>query len=151
MEYAQFGSLAEHAARGLVAAGLATKAHLPEPLLELVRLRASLQNGCHFCIALHTDRLQHLGVPAERISALSAWRDASLFDQRERAALALCDAMTRLEPAGVASAVYASAAACFSAVEMAALVTAIAVINAWNRISITFEFSPESAVPKSVA
>ena len=151
MKYADFGSLAESAARGLVAASLAAKAHLPEPLLELVRLRASLQNGCHFCIAMHTDRLQHLGVPAERIAALPAWRETALFDERERAALALCDAVTRLEPAGVASSVYASAAARFSPAEMAALVTTIAVINAWNRISITFEFPPESALPKSAA
>jgi len=134
MKYADFGSLAETAARGLVAASLATKAHLPEPLLELVRLRASLQNGCHFCIAMHTDRLQRLGVPTERVAALPAWHEASVFEPRERAALALCDAVTRLSPA-----------------EMAALVTTIAVINAWNRISITFEFPPESALPKSAA
>jgi AhpD family alkylhydroperoxidase len=146
LEYAEFRSLAPGVAKGLVAASTSANADLPLELLELVRQRASLENGCHFCIAMHLERLRHAGVSEERIVALGHWREATCFSARERAAFALTDAATRLPAAGVPADVFETAAAHFSPKELGALVSAIAIINAWNRIAVTFEFSPESGV-----
>jgi AhpD family alkylhydroperoxidase len=130
----------------LTSANASSNAALPLELLELVRQRASLENGCDFCLVLHAERLSRAGVSGERIGALAAWQDASCYSERERAAFALSDAITRLGPAGVPDAIFQAASEHFSARELSALVSAIAVINAWNRIAVTFRFSRESAV-----
>jgi AhpD family alkylhydroperoxidase len=145
LEYTEFRSLAEGVAQGLTAANASSNAALPLELLELVRQRASLENGCDFCLVLHADRLSRAGVSEERIGALASWRDASCYSERERAALALSDAMTRLGPEGVPDSIFQAASQHFPARELSALVSAIAVINAWNRIAVTLRFSPESA------
>lgn len=107
-------------------------------LYELVKIRASQINGCAYCIDMHTRDALAAGESQQRLFALSAWRESPLFDERERAALALTDAVTliatgaeRVDPA------YEAAAAHFSSEELAALLYGIAVINTWNRLAVS--------------
>ncbi len=107
-------------------------------LLELVKIRASQLNGCEHCTAGHTDIALRAGEDPVRLEALVDWASSDLFTERERAALALTDAMTLLPVDGPPpEAVVARAAAWFPGDEMARLVLAITGINAWNRIALT--------------
>jgi AhpD family alkylhydroperoxidase len=108
---------------------------IEKALLELVRVRASQFNGCAFCIDMHTKDARAGGEGEQRIYALNAWRETPFFSDRERAALALTEAMTCLQ-ATVSDEVYEQAAQQFASGDLAALVGAIAMINAWNRIAI---------------
>jgi AhpD family alkylhydroperoxidase len=110
---------------------------LERPLKELVRIRASQINGCAYCIDMHTLDARSIGESEQRIYALSAWREAPFFTVRERAALALTEAVTLVHDGHVPDAVYEEAAAEFDAAELSQLVWLIIVINAWNRMGIT--------------
>jgi AhpD family alkylhydroperoxidase len=109
---------------------------LDQRLLELVRTRASQINGCAFCIHMHTHDARAAGETEERLYLLSAWRESPLYSARERAALALTEAMTTLSAGHPPAAVHEEVARAFSAEETAKLVVAIATINAWNRIAV---------------
>lgn len=113
-----------------------TRIRMPARLNELVKLRASLLNGCGYCIAMHTKALEKAGESQERMDALEGEVPSSLFDERELAALALTDAVTRLEMGGVPDDVWDEAARVFSEAELGDLVVAIATINVWNRMGI---------------
>ena len=114
-----------------------------EPLLqELVRIRASQLNGCAYCLDMHTKDARALGEDDQRIHVLPAWREAPWYSERERAALALTEAMTRLAEGGVPDDVFAAAAAVFTEHELTGLIWAITAINAWNRIAITSRMEP---------
>lgn len=106
-------------------------------LYELLKLRASLVNGCRYCIDLHTTALRTHGEREDRISALAEWEDSELFADRERAVLALTDEVTRLGEGGVSDATWDTAHAFFGDKGMGNLVMAIATINVWNRIAIS--------------
>jgi AhpD family alkylhydroperoxidase len=106
-------------------------------LRELVKIRASQINGCAYCIDMHTHDARHAGESDRRMLALAAWRESPLFSARERAALALTDAITRIADSGVPDEIYEVAAAEFEQGELAHLVMAIVAINAWNRIAIS--------------
>ena len=110
-----------------------------EPALrELVKLRASMINGCAYCVAMHTKEARAAGESERRLYALSVWHESPLFTERERAALALTDAVTRFSHGeGVPDDVYDRASEHFDEAEMAQLVWAIAAINTWNRIAVT--------------
>jgi AhpD family alkylhydroperoxidase len=110
---------------------------LERPLKELVRIRASQINGCAYCIDMHTLDARSIGESEQRIYALSAWREAPFFTARERAALALTEAMTLVHDGHVPDQVYAAAAAEFDAAELSQLAWLVIVINAWNRMGIT--------------
>jgi len=107
-------------------------------LYELVKIRASQINGCAYCIDMHTRDALARGDTERRLFALAAWRESPLFDERERAALALTDAVTLIatEPERIDPA-YEAAAAHFSTEELAALLYAIAAINTWNRLAVS--------------
>jgi AhpD family alkylhydroperoxidase len=114
-----------------------------EPLLlELVRTRASQLNGCAYCLDMHTKDAVARGEDPQRLHVLAAWREAGWYSDRERAALALTEAMTRLEAGGVPDDVFAAAAAVFTEHELAGLIWAVTAINAWNRIAITSRMEP---------
>ena len=115
----------------------AREVSLEPTLLELVRIRASQLNGCAYCVDLHTTDARTGGESARRLHTLAVWREAPYFTVRERAALALAEAMTRLTDGRVSDEVYAAAAAQFSEVELAELIWVITVINAWNRLGAT--------------
>lgn len=109
-----------------------------EPQLhELVKIRASQLNGCAYCIDMHTKDARALGETEQRLYALPAWRETPFFTPRERAALAFAESVTLLASTHVPDADYEAVAAQFSDREIAALITAIVTINAWNRIVAT--------------
>lgn len=108
-----------------------------EPVLrELVKLRASILNGCAYCIDMHSKRARKAGESEQRLYLVAAWDDAPVFSERERAALALTDAVTRVGETHVPAEVYEKAAELFDSEELAHLIWQIATINVWNRVSI---------------
>lgn len=112
-----------------------TRAGAVDPRLgELVKVRVSQLNGCARCHDEHTALARAAGEDEGRLRALPVWRDADLFDPRERAALALADALTLIADAPPADEVRRAAARQFEDAELAALVVAITAINAWNRV-----------------
>jgi AhpD family alkylhydroperoxidase len=116
---------------------LNTATGLEPVLLDLVRLRASLMNGCEYCINLHSDELRKLHEPEERIAGVAEWRGSSAYTQRERAALAWTEAVTNIQDGHAPDAVYDEMRAHFSEVEAVNLTLTIATINAWNRLAIS--------------
>ncbi len=117
-------------------------------LRELVRIRASQLNGCAFCIDMHTKDARAAGETEQRIYALPAWRETPFFTGRERAALALTESMTLMPQTHVPDADFAQAAAEYGEDELAALVSLIVTINAWNAIGVsTHAWVPGSYQP----
>jgi len=107
-------------------------------LLELIMIRASQINGCAYCIDFHSQRARKLRVDERKLMALSAWRDTAFFSARERAALEMSEAITKVIDSQVSDELYDRVSRLFSKEEIANLVFAVATINAWNRIVITF-------------
>lgn len=117
-------------------------------LRELIRVRASLLNGCAYCIDMHTTDARAVGEGEQRLYALTAWRDTPFFDDRERAALAFTEAVTLMAADHVPQATYDSVAAQFTDDEVAALLALIVTINAWNAIGVsTHAWPPGSYQP----
>src|SRR5215468_5883553 len=112
----------------------ARKVSLEAPLLELVRARASQLNGCAYCVDTHSRDAVDGGDSPRRLFALPVWRETPFFTSRERAALELTEAATRLSEGPVSDEVFDAARAEFTDVELAELLWTIAVINAWNRL-----------------
>lgn len=104
---------------------------------ELIKIRASVINGCAHCIDMHTTDLLASGEDVRRVVAISAWRESAFFTPSERAALALTDAVTELGSGGVPDDVWAAAAEHFDDTELAHIVLAIGTINVWNRIALS--------------
>lgn len=116
----------------------AADAGLDQRLLELVKIRASMLNGCAFCLDMHARDARKLGESERRIHLLGAWREAGLYNEQERAALALTDAMTRLaETQDVSDEVYEQATSIFTEDQYRVVAWAITVINAFNRLGVT--------------
>jgi AhpD family alkylhydroperoxidase len=115
----------------------AKHAGIPEATLAMVTLRASQINGCSVCVDIHTRELEHVGESPERIHLVAAWREAPYFSDAERAALALAEAATRLadRPDSVSDVIWEEAARHYTEEQLAALVVAIATINAFNRVN----------------
>ena len=112
-------------------------------LYELIKLRASLLNGCGFCVDMHATEGAKRGIPQRTLHAVGAWQHAKgFFDDRELAALALTDAVTKLGPDTVTDEVWDAAAAHFDEGELGAIVLAISTINVWNRIAIATGMEP---------
>jgi AhpD family alkylhydroperoxidase len=124
------------------------KCGLERPLLELVKIRASQMNGCAYCIDMHTKDARTAGESEQRIYALNAWRETPFFTDRERAALAWAEAVTMIT-GGVSDEVFEEARGQFSEKELVDLNWAVAAINAWNRVAISFRSVPGNYHPKS--
>jgi len=120
---------------------------LEKPLIELVKVRASQINGCAFCINMHTADAVKGGESHARLHLLNAWRETELFTPRERAALALTEAVTLVAEGHVPDAIYEEARQQFSDKEVVDLAYAIFAINAFNRLAITFRMQPPIAKP----
>ncbi|WP_460598838.1 carboxymuconolactone decarboxylase family protein [Flexivirga lutea] len=116
--------------------------HVDPTLYELVKLRASMINGCGFCIDMHSHDALEAGEQPQRLFELMAWREVGCFTDQERAALALVDQVTRLGEEGVTDEVWAAACDQFSEEEVAHLLVAIATINVWNRLAIPTRMQP---------
>jgi AhpD family alkylhydroperoxidase len=123
----------------IIAAGQALAGSaLPAATRHLVLLRASQINGCGFCTDMHTKDAEHAGETSVRLNLVAAWREATVFTEAERAALELTEQGTRIADAagGVSDEVWANAAKHHDEDQLAALVTAIALINAFNRLNV---------------
>jgi AhpD family alkylhydroperoxidase len=122
---------------------------LDKVLVDLVYLRVSLINGCAYCIDLHSRDLLKAGVSVEKLVLVPAWREApALFSEKERAALQWAETVTRVSETAVPDAEFTAAAAHFSEKELADLTIAIGVINAYNRMAISFRAVPIAAKGK---
>jgi AhpD family alkylhydroperoxidase len=104
---------------------------------ELVRVRASQINGCAYCIDKHSKDARAIGETEQRLYALPAWRETPFFSERERAALELSESIALVSREHVPPAIYERAAAQFDEDEMAALISLIVTINAWNAIGVS--------------
>jgi AhpD family alkylhydroperoxidase len=119
---------------------------LPKGLIDLVYLRVSHINGCAYCIDMHSRDLLKLGVTVDKLVLVPVWHEAGeVFSARERAALAWAETVTRVAETGVPDADYEAAAAEFSDKELADLTYAIGLMNAFNRLSISFRVPPAAA------
>src|SRR5687768_3889581 len=114
------------------------EARVERPLFELVKIRASQMNGCAYCIDMHTKDARAAGETEQRIYALNAWRETPFFTDRERAALEWTEAVTRLADTHVPDEVYKQVTEQFDEQEIVALTFAVVVINAWNRLAVSF-------------
>ena len=127
------------------------RAGIEPGLRELLRVRASQLNGCAYCVDMHTKDARAGGETPERLAAIAVWREAPFFDERERAALAFTEAVTLMTGEHVPDAAYDAIAAVMSQQEVAALVSLIVTINAWNAIGVSTRtwvvgsYQPESA------
>jgi len=117
---------------------------IERPLLELVKMRASQISGCAYCLDMHSKDARALGETEQRLYLLNAWREAPFYSERERAALEWAEAITLIAGKQVPDDVYERVAAQFSPEELANLTLAIATINSWNRLSISFQIVPGS-------
>jgi AhpD family alkylhydroperoxidase len=138
--------VAPEAYRGVAELERYSRANVDPTVLELVKLRASMINGCGFCVDMHSREAQSAGESSRRLFAVAVWRESPFFDRRERAALALTDAVTRLGEQGVPDEVWEQAGQVWSERELADLVVAIATINVWNRIAVTTRTEPPGTV-----
>ncbi|MFD4478400.1 carboxymuconolactone decarboxylase family protein [Streptomyces sp. NPDC058471] len=133
----------------LAALSAAAKKGLGDPVLaELVMMRASQINACAFCLDMHVDVAVRNGESAKRIALLNAWPEAGeLFSERERAALALTEAVTVLTDGFVPDEAYEEAAKHFDEAELAHLIGVITVINSWNRVMVSRRIEPGGYTP----
>ena len=118
------------------------KLGLETSLLELVRLRASLINGCAFCVDMHTADARKAGETERRLYAVPVWRETPFFTERERAALAWTESLTLISQTGAPDEDFALARAQFTDAELVNLTLAINTINSWNRFAIGFRKLP---------
>ena len=128
-------------ALGAVAKYLASTGMSPK-LRALVELRVSQINGCAYCCDMHTHEARAAGEAQQRLDTLVAWRETTLFDDRERAALAWAEAVTELHPRHVPDDVFVMMQQHFSEKEIVDLTVAIAMMNTWNRMAISMRTPP---------
>ncbi|MBX9366053.1 carboxymuconolactone decarboxylase family protein [Streptomyces massasporeus] len=133
-----FGRSAPKAFRALIAFDAAAREGLDPALVELIQIRSSHLNHCAYCLHMHTGDARKAGESEDRLHMVAVWREARhFFTEREQAALALTDAMTRVADAGVPDDVYARAASQFDERELAQVIALICTINTWNRVALS--------------
>ncbi|MEU6340499.1 carboxymuconolactone decarboxylase family protein [Streptomyces sp. NPDC046977] len=128
--------------KAMIALDTAAADGLDPVVVELVKARASQVNGCAYCVDQHIADARKLGLSEQKLHGLTVWRETPFFTARERAALALAEAVTRLGEHGVPDDVYDEAARVFDEDELPRLIAMCITINAWNRIGITTRMSP---------
>jgi AhpD family alkylhydroperoxidase len=132
-------AVAARIAKYLISAGkVVSDSGLPAATQQLVEIRASQINGCAYCTDMHTKDAAHAGEASVRLNLVATWREATVFTEAERAALELAEQGTRLADAagGVPDEVWANAAKHYDDDQLGALVSLIALINAWNRMNV---------------
>ncbi|MFE4452128.1 carboxymuconolactone decarboxylase family protein [Streptomyces sp. NPDC056796] len=143
--------LAPDVYKAMVRLDAASRKGLDPTLLELVKIRASQLNHCAFCLDMHSKDALAAGESVERIIQLSAWEESQHFyTPKELAAIRLTEAVTVLTDGFVPDDVYADAAELFEEAELAQLIAAITVINAWNRFGVTARLTPGHYTPGDV-
>jgi AhpD family alkylhydroperoxidase len=126
--------------------GYVMQSNLPATLVTLVYLRISQINNCAYCLDMHTRDLLKSGQKIEKIALVQAWAEGGhLFDERERAALAWAETVTRVAETGIPDQAYEAARAVFEERELVDLTIAIGLMNAYNRMAISFRNTPQAA------
>jgi AhpD family alkylhydroperoxidase len=149
LTYDAFAKAAPAAQAALLAMGKAVdESGLDKSLVELVKLRVSQINNCAFCLQIHLNVARRLGLSPEKIDLVATWEEASVFSEKECAALAWAEALARLAGRSVSDDSYERVRAHFSESELMWLSVAIANINAWNRLGAAYRFTPP--VPKKM-
>jgi AhpD family alkylhydroperoxidase len=120
-------------------------------LMELIKIRASQMNGCGACLFMHTRDARKNGESEERIYMLDAWRESALYSERERAALAWTEALTRIQETGAPDDVYENLIAHFSQEEQIKITLLIGAINAFNRVNVGFRVRHGGATARRAA
>jgi len=137
-----------HAMRGLE--NYLHECGLEQSLLHLIKFRASQINGCAYCLDMHWKDLKSIGETDQRLYELNAWEESPFYSDRERAALAWTEAVTRVADSRVPDQLYEEVRNQFSEKEIADLTLAVAAINAWNRLAISARMTPGTyEVPKA--
>jgi AhpD family alkylhydroperoxidase len=127
--------------------GYVMQSKLPATLITLVYLRISQINNCAYCLDMHTRDLLKSGQKIEKLALVQAWAEAGdLFDERERAALAWAETVTRVAETGVPDQAYQAVRAVFEESELVDLTIAISIMNAYNRMAISFRNTPQAAM-----
>jgi AhpD family alkylhydroperoxidase len=127
--------------------GYVMQSSLPPVLIDLVYLRVSQINNCAYCLDMHTRDLLKKEQKVEKLALVQAWAEAgNLFDERERAALAWAETVTRVAETGVPEEAYEAARAVFNEREIVDLTIAISLMNAYNRMAISFRNTPQAAL-----
>lgn len=117
---------------------LQTESGLDAALIHLIKLRASQINGCAYCVDMHTKEARQLGLSEQWIALVCVWREATVFDARERALLAWTESVTNLSTTGAPDEDYDNLRQHFSEAEVAKLTLVIGTINIWNRLAVSF-------------
>lgn len=145
LDYTQIAPAGVKALGGVY--GYVTQSSLPPVLIELVYLRVSQINNCAYCLDMHTRDLLKKGQKVEKLALVQAWAEAGdLFDDRERAALAWAETVTRVAETGVPDVAYEAASAVFNERELVDLTIAISLMNSYNRMAISFRNTPQAAL-----
>jgi AhpD family alkylhydroperoxidase len=148
--YETFQKTAPGTQAALLAMGKSTEeSGLDKAIVELAKLRVSQINNCAFCLQIHLNVSRRLGVPQEKLDLVATWHEAGIFSDKECAALAWAEVLTRLADRSVPDEAYEAVRRHFDENELIALSAAIANINAWNRLGAAFRFAPP--IPKRVA
>jgi len=127
--------------------GYVMQSGLPADLVALVYLRISQINNCAYCLDMHTRDLVKLGVPIEKLALVQAWPEGgALFSEAERAALAWAETVTQVDRSGVPDAAYEAARKVFAEKELVDLTIAISLMNAYNRMAISFRNTPQAVL-----
>ena len=130
--------------------GYVMQSSLSPVLVDLVYLRISQINNCAYCLDMHTRDLLKKGQKIEKLALVQAWAEAgNLFDERERAALAWAETVTRVAETGVPDEAYQAARAVFEERELIDLTIAIGLMNAYNRMAISFRNPPQAVIGKA--
>lgn len=124
---------------------------LEVPLIQLINMRVSQINGCAFCLDMHWKDARAAGESEQRLYSLDAWRETPYYTERERAALAWAEAVTRITDGHVPDELYEETRQHFSEKEIVDLTLAVVAINGWNRLAISFRAEPGIYQPKNVA
>ena len=141
--YETFQKSAPAAQAALLAMGKSTEeSGLDKTIVELAKLRVSQINNCAFCLQIHLNVSRRLGVAQEKLDLVATWHEAGIFSDKECAALAWGETLTRLDGRSVSDEAYEAARRHFNEAELIALSVAVANINAWNRLGAAFRFAP---------
>lgn len=122
---------------------------LEENLLHLIKLRSSQINGCAYCLDMHWKDLRAIGETEQRLYSLDAWEECPYYTDRERAALAWTDAITKISETRAPDELYERVRKHFSEKEIVDLTVAIAAINSWNRLNIAIRTEPGTYQPRT--
>ena len=148
--YDTFQKTAPSAQAALIAMGkTADESGFDKEIVELAKLRVSQINNCAFCLQIHLNVSRKLGIAQEKLDLVATWHEAGIFSEKECAALAWAETLTRLADRSVPDEAYDAVRRHFSEEEVIFLSVAIGTINAWNRLGAAFRFAPP--IPKRVA